>query len=267
MGNWTLPGEFVNEPYAYSSTCTSYDINNNLLANTSTTSCWFINKPGGKVVVGMNLLFSNGQTVSLTPEGDVSIFRPVISDFVDEPPAYVTNVTVDGTLSLSLGDGNSHGDMQYVVSVLSSYDGEFGIVQLINRNASNGSIYSDTLGTDGEFWLDTQNPYMASQVNAYLETSVSFSDSPSVADVASGLSLTTSCTDQFTDYVVFQPSGANSIWVTLGIVSGGNPSWGWSASTTYSIINGWSAPTGPPVTRPTWPNSSTAFPTWPHTYH
>jgi hypothetical protein len=47
VGNWTLPGEFVNQQYDYSSVCTSYDINYSLLANTGQTSCWYVNQPGG----------------------------------------------------------------------------------------------------------------------------------------------------------------------------------------------------------------------------
>ena len=46
-----LPGEYVNEQYQYSSSCTSYRVNSDLLAITGQnleTTCWDVNQPGGR---------------------------------------------------------------------------------------------------------------------------------------------------------------------------------------------------------------------------
>jgi hypothetical protein len=56
VAHWSLPGEFVNdynEPLDDSASG-NYFVNSDLLANL-TTSCWFINKPGGTASIGMNL--------------------------------------------------------------------------------------------------------------------------------------------------------------------------------------------------------------------
>ena len=69
VGQWSLPGKFVNQPTNYSSTCPTYVRNDDLLQNTNQTSCWFVNEPGGTVIVGMSLKFDNGQTASVSADG------------------------------------------------------------------------------------------------------------------------------------------------------------------------------------------------------
>jgi hypothetical protein len=265
---WVASLDFVNliTPPATNVASTSYSLDISVLTN-STAPIWWCTGGYKYIFCKATVQLPNGQTAVIQGEGNVAVDSPVISDFEDEPPSWVTNATVDSTYSLALGDGNSHGDMNYKVSVLSTNAGQIGIVQLINRSASNGSFGSGSLSTAGQFWLDGSYPYLTSGVTLHGESAISFADNPYIANIASGLALTTSCTDQFRDYVVFRPTVGgvnNNIWVTLGVVSGGNPSWGWSGSTTWHVTS-WSTPTGS-ITRPTIPNNSDAFPIWPNTY-
>ena len=265
---WTASLDFIDKivPPTTNEASTSYFLDLTLLTNNPAPVWWY---SGGYKYIWCiaTVQLPNGQTVTITGRGNVSISQPVISGFDDEPPSYPTNCTDGGTLYLQLGDNNAHGDMRYEVHILSSYPGKGAFIQLINRDASNGSVGSGSLGTGGQYWLDTSNPYQGPfSIPANTDYPLFFADNPGVADVASGLSLTTRCTDQFRDYIVFRPNAGienNNIFVTLGVVSGGNPSWGWSASTTW--FGGWSTPTGT-VTRPTWPDNNDAFPTWIHTY-
>ena len=268
--DWCATGDYLNSwrPAIFSDGSQFPDIDPSICTNNPMPAWWYSDGQCN-VVCDTISRFPNGQIVTLTRIGELSMYRPDISDFIDIPPSYAANCVDAGTLYLQLGDGNAHGDMMYEVDVFSMYRGKAGIVQLINRTASNGSIDSGSLGTHGSFWLDTSNPYgdRLFLILPGVETPVSFSDNPGVADVASVLSSTTSVSDQFVDYVVFRPTAgveSANIFVTLGIVSGGNPSWAWSASTTWFF--GWSTPTYS-VTRPSWPDDSNSFPSWLHTWH
>lgn len=265
---WAYQGDFINEIIPGTiGTSPERIIDASLLQN-QTNSLWWYNGGSDIVAECICTITSGNQTATVTAKGFVNVYRPVITNFVDEPPSYPTNYSDHGTLYLQLGDGNSNGDMAYEVEVFSHYSGKIGLVQLINRDAYNGSLNSGSLGTSGQYWLDTTNPYngFLQTIPINTETPYYFVDNPGVADVASGLTLTTSCSDQFRDYIVFRPdigTTANNIFVTLGIISGNTNSWAWSASTIW--IGGWSTPTGS-VTRPTWPDNDNSFPTWVNTY-
>jgi hypothetical protein len=73
----------------------------------------------------------------------------------------------------------------------------------------------------------------------------------------------TCLTDNFQQFVVFRPDAgtpSSNIYVTLG-----QASWGWSATSSWSVLGGWSKPAGPPPTRPVYHDSSDP-PVWFHTY-
>jgi hypothetical protein len=258
---WTVPGYAISN-YVVAADSSSAMVVTNFATNNQSTVFYWVDGASNRMVQCSATV--NGQTV--TGQAVFNVYRPSITNFTDEPPSYPTNCLDGGTLYLQLGDGNAHGDMMYQVNVLSKYKGRAGIIQLINRNASNGSFGSGSLGTGGQFWLDTSIPYIASPVNTNGLTPVNFSDNPGVADVASLLSATTTCTDAFVDYIVFRPDAGNpnsNIYIPLGVVSGGSPSWAWTASTYW--LAGWSIPVGS-VTRPTAPNNNGPFPTWLHLY-
>jgi hypothetical protein len=194
---------------------------------------------------------------------------------MDSPPSWITNAVIDGVFSLSLGDQNA-GNMNYQVSVSSAYGGRTDITQLVNRDASNGSLIQSGTSTSGQFWLDniqfyvnrSSGPGGGLPVTTNSPRQLLFYDGPSFPLLASIFNDTTSIADQFEDFIVFRPDAGNAasnIYVTLGVIGGGQTnSWSWSGSSTYFNFQ-WSAPTGA-ITRPTAPSNSDAFPQWTNTY-
>jgi len=239
-------------------------INTALLTNSSARLWWY---SGGakRVWCIATVQLPSGHSVQVESQAAVSIYRPVIDDFIDSPPAFATNAIVDGVFSLSLGNGNV-GDMEYEVDILSKYAGRADITQLVNRQAANGNTSSSTSG----FWLDnfrfiivqSNDPDAARQVRAGTDARLLFGDGPYFPLAHSAFNDITSIVDSFQDYVIFRPDAGNAqsnIYVCLG-----TNSWSWSAATTYSNSQ-WSVPTFF-VTRPIRPDASNLSPIWPRTY-
>jgi hypothetical protein len=275
IAHWSLPGEFVNEyvpPPSPENGSGSYIEDAALLAN-ETTSCWYYNKlHPGTASIGLNLQFSNGQTVSLARLGQFDIYRPTISGFQPSPPYYAALVPTNSPNELQLGDEGAHGLMQYNITVSSTapFSGGFNIVQLVNASRS---LANTTYGggqqqtTSGQFWLDNSSPYFVNGdsgiFSPYYYNSLRFFDQPGYGlNYIFGAYPANLCSinDSFKDYVVFKPDGANSIYVTLGRVF-----WSWSASTSKSG-GVWSNPTYQ-VNGPSAPDDSDEFPTWPATLY
>ena len=254
--NWTLPAKFVNFSTTNSAACIIYTNNSSLLVSTNNScNCWYVSGSGGTVSVGANLIMPNGKSVSIAALGKFAIYRPTLIDFGTSPPFIVTNAVVDGSLSLSLGNGNNY-NMDFEVAVDSEYAGHADYTQLINRSATSG--YTTTT-TDGQFWLDNNRLYLNNPTGLAVQ-----SNNPKVLTLFDGPyialnSPSATIFDQFEDYVVFQPAIAGSIWVTLG-----KTSWSWSGATTFQ--NGvWTPATGS-VSPPAGPDSSDDFPNWNHIF-
>ncbi|HEY3762225.1 MAG TPA: hypothetical protein VGN23_10815 [Verrucomicrobiae bacterium] len=196
-----------------------------------------------------------------------NIYRPSVT-FADDPPSWVTNAVIDGTLSLALGDESENGSMSYLVNVSSQYSGRTDFTQLINRDAANGDT-TDT--TSDQYWMDNTRFYLSQTNIDSLYTvlpsnarPLSFIDGPSfsLAHSLIGGNIT-SIVDYFEDYVMFRPDNGNvdnNIYVPIGKII-----WSWSASTTYSG-GSWSTPTGS-ITRPSIPDVGYQFPKWSQVYH
>jgi hypothetical protein len=234
------------------------------------TGAWWVTGGPKSITCFPTLSFTNGQIASFSAHGNFDMLRPLVSNFVDNPPSYATNV--NGWLQL--GDDNSNGEMSYQINVLSAVSGRADITQLINRDAANGSITSQ--GTGGTYWLDSyrfykvsdNDPGVPAQVSANIEREFIFSDNPGIVEISSIFTANVHIADQFQDYIVFRPDSGiatNNIYVTLGVVRSGQPSWGWAAASTYSGGT-WSTPTNS-VTRPDWPDDSDTFPTWIHLFN
>ncbi|HEX3856078.1 MAG TPA: hypothetical protein VHY30_02140 [Verrucomicrobiae bacterium] len=97
--HWTLPGNYVNESYAYSSVCTSYRKNTDLLTNLS-TSCWYVDKvDAGTASIGMNLHFSNGQDVSIAALGKFDMIKPKVSWVGTQPGTIAVDINFERSTS------------------------------------------------------------------------------------------------------------------------------------------------------------------------
>jgi hypothetical protein len=280
---WLVTGDYVNSITAGATpgSSSNYFIDLALLA-TNPSALWWYGTPGQRTVFCKEtVFFANGNpSADFDTSGNVVIYRPAIVNFIDHPPAYLTNAPdFDGDLYLQLGDNNNHGDMSFEVYILSKYSGRADYTQLVNRYGVNGSLTSSPYTTYGTFDLDkytfyltqTDDPNVPRQVRANVQaTNMLFNDNPGLQLIGTAVGgYTTSVTDTFKDYVMFRPDAGNTssnIYVSLGKgTSQTNGSWGWSGSSTYSYLHGWSSPTGT-VVRITNFDDSDAFPIWPNTY-
>jgi hypothetical protein len=209
-----LPDKYVNEAYQYSTYCTSYRKNTDLLTNLI-NHCWYVNGQGGTVGVGMNLKFSNGQTASVAAMGDFTVYRPKGGNEVVSPGTVVCGTNWFNDLFLQLVHFNGTVES-------SDFSGAANWKQLIKRTVITENPADDLLkSTYGAFWSDNSEFYANSadiRVNAGAKAEVPLWDNPGIRCM--GVSR---IYDSFKSYLVFKPAG-DGIWVTLGYVD-----WGWRA--------------------------------------
>jgi hypothetical protein len=249
VGKWNLPGNFVNKLFHYSATCTTYRRNDDLLAISGhenlTTSCWYVNKPGGTVGVNANLHFSNGQYVSVAAMGSFTIYRPQVNSVVPNGP-FGAGLS-EGMLSLE------NGPMDFTVSINSKYSGNFGLTQLVNYYAETIVFPPDVLPlppwtTYGNFWLDGSEYYVSNDKDQPCR----LLDEPGVHLIL----FIGSYNGNWQDYVRFTPDGG--IPITLGRIN-----WDWSATcVNLDPLIGWYI-TSDGVDGPTL-HDDDSFPLWSH---
>ena len=213
-GKWNLPGKYVNEPYQYSSSCTSYRVNSTLLDITGqnlATACWYVNKvDDGTVGVNANLRFSNGQTASVAAKGIFTIYRPKLLNFNPNP---FNGVVLHWHSPGESGWGDIltiDPDIDYTVDVDSLFGGGAFITQTLNGNFGNEWCSFDTKGL---VFLDNwENVYGITVTPGSTKNTIEFYDKPQCPCYHY-----TKEQQRFTDYIRFQPDGG--IPVTLGTVS------------------------------------------------
>jgi len=241
--NWTLPDKFVNVAitnYMHSlgtnaADCVYYTNNPSLLTTTnSPCTCWYINGTGGAVSMNSSLYF-NGKTVSVAAIGQIGIYRPSTTNFVQ----FLNDVRWSFPYLAA--------DMSWKESLVSTINGQFGITQLLLGTG----IYFDTGGVyalDGNTTIYGENgnnaaqPYDVNNIGSHI---VQFLDTPQAP--ALSLNLT------FKNYLVFQPSGNNSIFVTIATN-------GWYVNASYSLISDVTTPTN--LAPASSPANSDEFPIW-----
>jgi hypothetical protein len=280
VGTWKLPAKYVNEEWQHFTTLPSespeippmtvyygsvnYRINSGLLENTNQTSCWFVNGSGGRVSVGMSVLFSNGQSVSVAGNGNVAIYRPTVFNLNPGNAYVVIDTNYAPEVYLGVGDSDSSGlgsmtwDLTFGVKPI--YRGTVSYLQLINRSWS-WDIETFNLprsrSTGGEFWLDNIDPYTAFTTgnNPPAEFILPFGDGPSLQDELHSFA---DLSDSFQTYARFQPIGG--IPITLGRIS-----WSWHGQTARSGED-WVLG-AEEVVGPTLDASVDSFPEWTKTYY
>lgn len=254
VGQWRIPDKFVNESFQYSSTCASYKKNDDLLKNTSSTACWFVNGNGGTVSLGASLKFANGQMVSLAVIGKVIVYRPRIwlQPFnPGEDDRYYT-LSYENPLSckLKLGedDESGEGTMRFTVNINSKYPGDIGLTQLIIANYVNPAYNFSSERCDGSEFYSGPNGVVG-RSNPDIPTGlVGLSDGPSSIWTSPNW-VDLSCRD----FVRFRPNGG--IWVTLGIAT-------WeTVGAAQTILGDWYI-TDDQTTGPDGPDDSDEFPIW-----
>jgi hypothetical protein len=253
---WKLPPKLVNEFYEYSANCTSYRLNTDLWTN-NPTWCWYVNKPGGRVLVWQSLHFSNGQYATIAADGNFTVYRPSIELEPLTPDQQDRYYTIDDenevTCFLKLGenDESGKGTMRFVVDIRSKYSGAIGLTQLITADYSDwlGWVFSDERCDRGE-WYSGPNDFPGgnySVPNGF----VSLDDGPNEVWVTPNIvSLSAR------DFVRFTPSCG--IPVTLGILT-------WeTVGVAQELLGSWPywEITEDETTGPDGPDSSDEFPKW-----
>lgn len=242
ISNWKIPDKFVNEPWQeqmqveqdmvpYGSV--NYRINNNLLKNTLSTSCWFVNDPGEKnVSIGANLRFSNGQKVSLAAIGKFDLLRPHVTrvEPVGIPGGEISNIGGGAFPWLSL----THGIMHFRAYISQTYPGKFGITQLTKYNTGTGLLippFQYLQSSDGDFYLDGSSEFYDGETPVTLAAGSYPADTeyaqPSEVQDPPSVQLIYywgQYVGSWKSYVRFTPVGAGSIPITLERID-----WGWSS--------------------------------------
>jgi hypothetical protein len=247
---WHLPDKYVNQQTNYSSTCTTYVKNTDLLTNTA-IQCWYVNGSGGNCSVRETLHFSNGQSVTIAAAGSFTVYRPGVNQPVTFGPY---NAALEGSYPpmLELADNA----MYYTVTINSKYSGSFGLTQLVKMYSETVLIPPDGLTgatTWGNFNLDI-NP--DGSTGEYYDGPNDISHSCRINDPP-GQPLwffIGDYTGNWQDYVRFTPGGSGSIPVTLGRID-----WNWAAAAEnpgtgwYITSDGEDGPT---------PHPDDSFPLW-----
>jgi hypothetical protein len=215
---WHLPDKYVNEQYPYSSVCTSYRKNDNLL-NTTAVQCWYVNKPGGACSVRETLHFANGQIVNIAAAGNFMVYRPSVNPPVNHGP-FGAGIGL-GLLAFELDLMN--GPMNFDVTINSKYSGNFGLTQLVNFNALPPGLYHSTYGS---FWLDGKEYYDGP---VEIGQPCSINDEPGVPLIIPPIG---SYNGNWQTYVRFTPDGG--IAVTLNRID-----WNWAATAGYLWNGDW----------------------------
>jgi hypothetical protein len=260
--DWFASLDFVNAivPPATNEASALYRIDPTIQTNNPMPAWWC---DGGYkyVFCKVTVQLPNGQTATVTGEGNVSIYKPQVQFPLEAIQPFVPMLT-NGLLELGVSPGG-YGVANFSARITSTtnFQGVANWVQLINRNAS----YQIT-STAGQYWLDNDPFYNTDGVGGTnIDTPVppggiTFDDNPQMGTTSFGIPYPYAyITDNFQTYLVFKPSDDSagpSIWVTLGIVN-----WGWAA---YETLNLSLSSTN--VISPTY-SSSDAFPTWLHTLH
>jgi hypothetical protein len=258
---WTLDGTFVNKdiPAANTNSSDIYTNDTTLLKNQTITNCWWTSggysPPTYQASVTCDLIFTNGNPKqSVNASGLFTMHRPQIYFSRTIPPgAIVTNVTLLTRPQFALE-----------AFIHSAFDGEAGTTQLASgysTNAVGGDNTTNTWELDNyEFYLYSTMPVYAganaNDTNSPYNNLTVMADDPSIS-----CSNNTVIHKDFKDFIRFQPTGGNSIFVTLGTLN-------WhiyaSASLSNSVYFLTSTPNGNADTNVI---DSIDFPQWTNTLH
>ncbi len=295
--NWILPGKYVNAqewfqpdagsisstangeyyltmchpeisvPYRYAYSidapyCTYYKQSSWPLTQPETGSWWISGGPKA-VTCFPKLTFNNGQTVSISGvRGKLYVYRPSASmvpfsaaeayrQFFIYPYGLI-GINPACKVKYGTDDDSALGQMHYRVKVTSDFDGSAGITQICDLDYSNPAAQcTDNLDGSTEFYNGTQSIFRS--MNQYTNgNTLELFDTPHNIWVTPNQMKGT-----FRDYVRFCPNGAESICVTLGIVT-----WDMNAVAERVPLTGTWGLTTDDHPAPVGPDTSDDFPAW-----
>ena len=243
---WTLGGTYVNKciPAPDANSSDTYTNDPLLLKNAVLQTNWWVS--GGypsnvySAVVTFDLIFTNGNPKqSGSVSGLFSMHRPRVTYFdVGNIGEYLYHKHPTGV--------QPSDDVDMLSVVFCNYSCNIGIIDPFSGAVYITQTFSGSSGSDGDGKYDTATANVLDNDKIY-----GFSVPKQIA-VSAGITNTiffqdgaqTPCSghtwenDHYTDYIVFVPSGANAIPVTLGIVK-----WHQNGDTSLSpIISGSASP-------------------------
>lgn len=265
---WTFSGPYVNASSQNgSSGSQNYYIDGDVLNLQNPYGVWYTS--GGKsAYLHETLHFSGGETITLNPSGQFTMFRPsvvMINPTVEGAPTVIWERQWGSfpSAAIQLGSPGGPNDMDYHLGFISSdYSGSTQIIQICN-------IDSSGMGGSCSGCLDGTGPYSRGFANKGASANnnvLALDDAPDANDSLTPGDI--SLSDTFTDYVLFYPGQAYGQWnipltastaaifVPIAIVT-----WGVNGSATspgMTISQDHSGPTGP--------TDSEAFPQWTTTF-
>jgi len=234
---WTVSGNFVNEARPHLADAggfvtvvpqvTNFVRNDALLAAMS-PRVWFVNGGTKTVTFSISPSFDNGQTLrAIAAKGVFSIHRPtaVLTNVVS-PRVFSVGPGALGLTALRLGDTNGANAMDFAVDVKSRYHGQAGLTQLCRLDYSGAELPGQPQLRFTDWRLDAlkeQNPGsfngefydgLAPNTSTNIPIHCVLQDQPENTGV-----LPLRLKGEYKTYVRFMPDGADSIFVTLGIVT------------------------------------------------
>ncbi len=255
--SWSVQGNVIAN---YTQSSTSAVVTSYSSPNATTTTFYWIASGANTVTYSVTLSDGSGPFAASTT---FSVLAPTatITNVVGAVQVCTSNC-VGTAPTLGLGNGTTYG-ITWTTTVTTPLGGA-GSVALTQLIEASNSITLDpqgtvqTLSTNGAYVLDT-TPQYAGQSESFPASKTgtfALDDSP-------GISLQTNLkhalqSKAFTTDVMYQPSGANSIWVTLASMT-----WSWSGAATKGAGNVWALDSSPPPAKASSGGvASTTLPVW-----
>jgi hypothetical protein len=241
---WSVPGTRVANFSASTSSGTVTQVNN--LQASSLTFYWIDGGDNRQVTLGCRI-----GTTQFDKSATFNVKRPTGS-ITTSTGSVALDSASGGSFSLHFGVLSTSGTPGITftrsISVPSGFSGDTQWVQVadqvVRTKTPNGG---NSLVLSGSGLLDSNYPYTSAITST--------EDSPrSGVDPCDYEGV--SANDSFTMYLMFKPSGANSLWVPLRQVS-----WNWSGSAGRFTTCGWILSSASHSTNPT-DQDSTDYPTW-----
>jgi hypothetical protein len=242
---WLAYPDYVNRVVpASGESSVRYVYDPSMTANNPTDLWWY--EAGGAVVwCNTTSTFANGQTVPLDGRGEASVVSPSI---VAVQLVGATGVHYFPTLGeLGFTDTNGSGmEWRTTVRRPDHFGGTAWHTQLVDRTYAYDTLVKDfAFSTDGDHWLDTDDPYHGTtivlQLDKFPQKDLGFHDAPDLKAGFFPFKTFADIKDDFHTYVRFQPSTPESIPVTIGRLD-----WQWHGrvqSPAWALtISNWSGP-------------------------
>ena len=228
---WLMDLKFVNWINNGFAGCKYYVLDHSLLLNHETSAWWVL---GGtkKTFCKWDIVFSNGQKVSLHGKGQLDMHRPTVVNFLNYPPSFTTITTNLAWLGrpfimLGMEPPFTNGLINFQMSVQSHFSGQFEYTQVMNLHRYRDEISPAgtwTWDSGSDYWLDTSEAYAGllwTVSSQFVSGPFPFLDGPGNPV---GLSVV-EAGDRYRVYARFKPDGEDSIWTTLERVD-----WSWNAA-------------------------------------